>query len=67
MQDQAIEGSVHYYTATEYDPTVDAIQSALNRSVFKWKLSSVEFEIKSETDPGIIHYEWWWQIWNTIT
>lgn len=57
MQEQAIEGTVDYFTKSEYDTTVDAIQSALN-GVCSWRLISVQFEV----DTGYIHYEFVWQV-----
>lgn len=58
MQDQAIEGTVDYYTKTEGDTNVDTIQTALN-GVCSWRLNSVQYE----QDTGYIHYEWVWGKW----
>lgn len=59
MQDQAIEGTVDYYTKLEGDMNVDAIQTALNGTGASWRLNSVQHE----NDTGYIHYEWTWQKW----
>jgi len=58
MQEQAIEGTVDYFTKTEDDPNVDKIQQALN-GVCSWRLNSVQYE----DDTRYIHYEWTWQVW----
>ena len=58
MQEQAIEGTVDYFTKSEYDTTVEAIQSALN-GICSWRLNSVQYE----TETGYMHYEWVWQRW----
>lgn len=59
MREQAIEGTADYFTKSEYDSTVDAIQSALNTAGVSWRLNSVQYE----TETGYIHYEWVWQLW----
>lgn len=50
---QQIHGTVDYYTQTEFDPVVDAIQEALN-PVVGFRLNSVQYE----DDTKLIHYEW---------
>lgn len=58
-QEQAISGTVDFYTKTEYDPIVDKIQEALNTvETCAWALNSVQYE--DETD--LIHYEWTWNV-----
>lgn len=56
--EQAISGFVDYYTLTEYDPAVDAIQTALNGigGAFVWRLDSVQYEDETK----LIHYQWLW-------
>lgn len=58
-QEQQLHGTADYFTKTEFDTTVDAIQNALNGIMTGWRLSSVQYE----EDTGLIHYEWkWWVI-----
>ena len=54
MQEQAIEGTIDYYTKTENDPNVQKIQDALNNGGISWRLNSVQYE----DDTKFIHYEW---------
>lgn len=58
MQEQAIEGTIDYYTQTENDPNIDAIQGAIN-GICSWRLNSVQ----REDDTGYIHHEWVWRKW----
>ena len=62
-QDQQLHGTIDYFTKTEFDSTIDAIQAALNQitgySHKGWRLSSVQYE----EDTGLIHYSWdWWVV-----
>lgn len=54
--EQQIHGTIDYYTLSEWDSTVDSIQTALNglTSVTGWRLNSVLYE----EDTNLIHYEW---------
>lgn len=54
---QLVEGSVDFFTKTEFDPIVDAIQDALN-PVCAFTLNSVQYE----EETGLIHYEWIWHV-----
>lgn len=57
--EQAISGTVDYFTQTEYDPMIDTIQDVLNATEgLGWSMSSVQYE--DETD--LIHYEWNWSV-----
>lgn len=56
--EQAIHGTVDYYTQTEYDPAVDAIQDALEGIRAGWSLASVQYE----EDTRLIHFEWEWTV-----
>jgi hypothetical protein len=58
LDERAIEGTVDYYTKTEYDPTVKQIENAMDNSEMSWRLSSIQHE----EDTGYIHYEWIWQV-----
>ena len=53
-REQAISGTVDYYAQEEYDPNVDAVQTALNASCSNWSINSVQYE----DDTKLIHYEW---------
>lgn len=52
--EQAIRGTVDYYTQTEFDATADTIQATLDGLGAAWSLESVQYE----EDTKIIHYEW---------
>ena len=54
---QTIQGTVDYYTKSEYDPNVEAVQAALD-SAASWRLNSVQYE----DDTGYIHWEWVWEV-----
>lgn len=57
-KEQAITGTLDYFTRTEFDPVADEIQDILEASCASWKLLSVQYE--EETD--MIHYEWEWEM-----
>ncbi len=59
MQEQAIAGTVDYFTKTEYDGNVALIQAALNGIDVSWRLESVQYE----EITGYIHTEWSWSAW----
>lgn len=56
--EQLIHGTTDYFTKTEYDPAVDAIQDCLEGLPnVSWRLNSVQYE----ENVNVIHYEWeWW-------
>lgn len=57
--EQAIGGSIDYFTQEEYDPMVDCIQEALNTTEgCGWSYNSVQYEDETE----LIHHEWVWRI-----
>lgn len=58
--EQAISGTVDYYTQTEYDPAVDTIQETLNSfpGPLGWTLVSVEYE----DETNMIHFSWDWKM-----
>lgn len=58
MQEQAISGTVDYFTKTEYDPNFGAIQTAMNAAGVSFRLNSIQYE----SDTGYIHYEWVWAL-----
>lgn len=61
-REQVISGYVDYYTKTEYDTTLDTIQTVLSELehdlLFTWRLDSVQFE----EDTSLIHYQWTWEV-----
>lgn len=62
MVDQTIEGTIDYFTKTEYDPAFNLIQKALNSADISWRFNSIQHE----RDTGYIHYEWVWEVDNSI-
>lgn len=57
-EEQAIQGTVDYYTKTEYDGNCDTIQAALTSADASWYLNSVQYE----DSTNLIHYEWVWSV-----
>jgi len=57
-QEQAIQGTIDYFTKNDEDENVDKIQNALEKSKISFNLSSVQYE----EETGYIHYEWEWEI-----
>ena len=58
-QEQSIEGTIDYFTRTEFDSSVDKIQQALNTvENLYWEYTSVQFE----EDTNLIHHEWLWRV-----
>lgn len=58
-REQAIEGTLDYFTQLEGDPMINTIQETLNGiECFGWELNSVQYE----EDTEYIHYEWRWSI-----
>lgn len=53
---QVIQGTVHYFTKTEYDPNVEKIQTAMG-AVVSWRLNSIQYE----DDTEYHHWEWVWE------
>lgn len=55
---QVIQGTIDYFTTTEFDPVVQQIQDNLNSAEIAWRLNSAQYE----RDTGYTHYEWIWEI-----
>ena len=55
--EQAVSGTLDYFTKKEYDPVIDQIQIVLKGLSVCWYLNSVQYE----ENTGIIHYEWVWE------
>ena len=60
MQEQAIGGTIDYFTKFEFDENVDKIQKALNDAEISFELNSIQHEEQTK----YIHYEWTWDIPN---
>lgn len=58
MQEQAIQGTVDYFTRKEFDKNVKKIQKAFNDAGISWRLNSIQYE----DDTRLTHYEWVWEI-----
>lgn len=57
--EQVITGTIDYFTKTEYDEMVDAIQDALDQvECLGWELNSVLYE----EENNLIHYSWDWEV-----
>lgn len=56
--DQVLQGTIDYFTKTEFDPNFDLIQNKLNSAEISWRLNSIQYE----EDTGYIHYEWVWEL-----
>lgn len=53
-EEQQIHGTVDYFTLTEFDQNIDAIQETLNSIMVGWRLNAVDYE----DETNLIHYEW---------
>ena len=62
MTTQIIQGTIDYFTKTEFDPAFELIQTKLNSSELAWKLNSIQ----REKETGYIHYEWLWELVNSL-
>lgn len=58
MVEQAIGGTVDYFTRQEFDPNIALIQQALNNCGVAWRLESVQYE----DDTKYIHHEWVFEV-----
>lgn len=56
--EQVLQGTIDYFTKTEYDPNFGLIQAKLNSIDISWLLNFVQYE----EDTGYIHYEWVFEI-----
>ena len=56
--EQAISGTLDFYTLTEFDPLVDELQDVLAAQFgASWSLNSVQYEDETK----LIHYSWDWE------
>ncbi len=57
-EDQVIQGTIDYFTKTEFDPNFELIQDKLNSANLSWRLNSIQYE----EETSFIHYEWTWEM-----
>lgn len=57
-QEQTIGGTIDYFTKMEFDPNIDAIQTALVNGEISFVLESVQYE----EETRYIHYEWKFEV-----
>ena len=57
-QEQVIVGTIDYFTKTDLDPNLDAIQEALKSAEISFFLESVQYEEETK----YIHYEWKFEV-----
>lgn len=62
MTIQTIQGTIDYFTKTEFDPVFNQIQETLNTLNIAWSLNSIQYE----EETGYIHYEWLFEVVNYI-
>ena len=55
---QVVQGTIDYYTLTDNDPNVNAIQNALAAADISFTLNSVQYE----DETTLIHYEWLFEV-----
>lgn len=51
-------GTTDLFTKTENDPLIPLIEKGMERPGVAWYLNSVQYE----TETGLIHYEWIWEV-----
>lgn len=55
---QVMTGTIDYFTKTEDDPNVEAVQNALNSIDIAWAMNSIQYE----DETGFLHYEWTFEV-----
>lgn len=55
---QSIQGTIDYFTKSDWDENVEKIQKALKENCISFYLNSVQIE----EDTGYQHYEWVWEV-----
>lgn len=56
--EQSIQGQIHYFTRTENDLNVEAIQKALKKAKISFYLDAVQYEDETK----YIHYSWVFEV-----
>lgn len=57
-EEQSLEGYIDYFTKSDKDPNVEAIQRALKSAEISFFLNSVQHE----EETGYIHFEWRFEV-----
>ncbi len=52
--EQNIHGYIDYFTKSEFDVAVDAVQAVLDSHGSEWRLNDVQYE----DETNLIHYSW---------
>lgn len=61
--EQSISGYVDYFTKTDFDPMVDAIQNALNSvDGLYWTYYSKSYGDPTSDNNNTLHYVWEWRL-----
>jgi hypothetical protein len=58
LEIQATQGTIDYFTKTEFDLNFNHIPELINSSDATCRLNSIQ----REKDTGYIHYEWIWEV-----
>lgn len=58
LEEQTVQGSIDFYTKTEFDDLADEIQKTLVAHSIAFSL----FAIQYEKETGYIHYTWNWEV-----
>jgi hypothetical protein len=58
MELQTIQGTIDYFTKTEFDSAFNLIQEKLNSADLSWRLNSIQ----REEETGYFHYEWIFEV-----
>lgn len=56
--EQALRGTLDYFTPQDIDPMIDRIQKQFRAMGLGWSLESVQYE----QDTGLVHWEWTWEV-----
>ena len=57
-----LQGTIDYFTKTEYDSLVNTIQKTMNDSKMTWRINSIQYE----DDTKYFHHEWVWEVGQSI-
>ena len=58
LAEQALTGTVDYYTPDDLDPMVDTIQERMTAMGLAWGVNSIQHE----PETGLHHWEWVWEV-----
>ncbi|MBP3657578.1 MAG: hypothetical protein J6K32_12925 [Clostridia bacterium] len=54
IQEQALSGSVHVFTADDGHSQMQSVQAAMTRAGIRWRLAYIQYEERSR----LTHYTW---------